>query len=223
MAATKTPAQLKPGTASDTSVVHASQNDDTNFSRKHTERDISRRQSASKSYSETQTYNIGDIVTFENIIYRCIQAVTIPEDFDSLKWKKVIKQLVQFMMNIDFTVTVLAPRYFPVNAGAFQQSGNIPDRASPIPIDIELDQYTVTISSNTSTPEQDRFWTLVIADEIGIFIKNGATVTILGNQTGIFTNTEEKDLVLAGNTIVYEMTATVATPITILGASCRVT
>ena len=104
MAATKTPAQLKPGTASDTSVVHASQNDDTNFSRKHTERDISRRQSASKSYSETQTYKIGDIVTFENVIYRCIQAVIIPEDFDPLKWKRIIEQLIHHQDKLEVIV-----------------------------------------------------------------------------------------------------------------------
>jgi len=223
MASTKTPAQLKPGVASDTSVVHASENDDTNLSRKHTERDISRRQSASKSYSETQTYKIGDIVTFENVIYRCIQAVIIPEMFDSLKWKSVIKQLVQFMISTNNSniLAILSPTFFPINAGNANPDVDFLDRASPIPINIELDQFSVSISINNMTSIEDREWILMIGDEIGRNEVRTASVDIDDGVTGIFTNTEDKVLVLAGQTIAYGIFGT--GNVRVVGATCRVT
>ena len=149
---TKTPAQLKPGNATDTSVVHSSQDDNTNLSRKHTERDISRRQAAAKAYSNIKTYKIGDIVTFEDQIYRCIEPVTIPESFDPSKWELVIKnqnQIALFSMsNNNTTMTVLGARYFTVNAGLPSPPViNFVNRAMPIPFDIELDQYAVSILS----------------------------------------------------------------------------
>jgi len=38
------------------------------------------------NYSSSSTYSINDIVIYENKIYRCITAITVPEEFNSSKW-----------------------------------------------------------------------------------------------------------------------------------------
>lgn len=222
--ADKTPADLISGNASDTSVIHASQNDDSNNSKKHNERDISRLQSASKSYSDTQTYKIGDIVTFENVIYRCIQAVTVPEIFDSSKWKRVIKPFIQFMMSNNDSFVTVQKRFFSANAGSPNQFPTFTDRASPIPIDIRLDQFRVSISSNNGIFIERRNWDLMIGDDKGENEQVAATIDIRGGITGEFKNIEDQVLVLAGQTIAYQLIEISGSfDVTVTGSSCRVT
>ena len=38
------------------------------------------------TYSAAATYNVGDYCIYNNIMYKCIVAVTSPEEFDSTKW-----------------------------------------------------------------------------------------------------------------------------------------
>ena len=37
-------------------------------------------------YSNLNTYEVGDFVIYKTVLYKCITAVTVPEDFDSTKW-----------------------------------------------------------------------------------------------------------------------------------------
>ncbi len=83
----KTPAELDPGTPSDTSVVHASENGVSTNSKGHDERDISRLQGTAPNYSATKTYNLNDLVTQGAIVYRNIIAIIIPESFAASKWE----------------------------------------------------------------------------------------------------------------------------------------
>ena len=85
----KTPAELDPGTASDTSVVHASENDVSTNSRKHTERDISRLQGTAPLYSSSKTYIVNDLVTESGLLFRCINSIAVPEPFNAANWIEV--------------------------------------------------------------------------------------------------------------------------------------
>ena len=38
-------------------------------------------------YDDTSTYNVNDIVVYNDVLYKCITAVTTPEPFDSNKWQ----------------------------------------------------------------------------------------------------------------------------------------
>jgi len=82
----KTPAELDPGTPSDTSIVHASENGVSTNSKGHDERDISRLQGTAPLYSSSKTYNVNDLVTESGTVFRNITAITIPEIFTPSKW-----------------------------------------------------------------------------------------------------------------------------------------
>ncbi len=86
-----TPSELDAGTASDSSVVHSSQDDVTTDSKKHTERDISRLQGTTPDYNNSKTYNLNDLVTFDEIIYRNTIAIGTPETFDVTKWTTITR------------------------------------------------------------------------------------------------------------------------------------
>ena len=85
----KTPAELDPGTPSDTSIVHASENGVSTNSKGHGERDISRLQGTAPLYSSSKTYNLNDLVTESGTVFRNITAITIPETFNPSKWASV--------------------------------------------------------------------------------------------------------------------------------------
>ena len=97
----KTPAELDPGTASDTSVVHASENDVITNSRKHAERDISRLQGTSPLYSSSKTYIVNDLVNESEIVYRCISSIAVPEPFNLANWTEInAEDVLIFVRNI---------------------------------------------------------------------------------------------------------------------------
>ena len=43
-----------------------------------------------RAYDNTATYTVNDYVIYQTILYKCTTAVTIPEDFDSTKWTRVL-------------------------------------------------------------------------------------------------------------------------------------
>ena len=40
-----------------------------------------------RTYSNTKTYDVGDLAVYNNVLYRCIVAITTPEEFDINKWE----------------------------------------------------------------------------------------------------------------------------------------
>jgi hypothetical protein len=42
-----------------------------------------------EAYDATATYNVGEYVTYENLMYKCITAITVPESFDGSHWSRV--------------------------------------------------------------------------------------------------------------------------------------
>lgn len=112
--ADKTPVQITAGNANDDSVVHASDADVSDLSRSHKERDISRLQSSSLAYSPSKTYAIGDLVTFNNFVYRNITAIGTPESFDNTKWQGVDSQPTNLVKTREWNIedTGEAPTFF---------------------------------------------------------------------------------------------------------------
>ena len=39
-----------------------------------------------EQYNSTETYSVGDYCIYENTLFKCIEAITIPESFDTNKW-----------------------------------------------------------------------------------------------------------------------------------------
>ena len=83
----------------------------------------------SDTYDSSKTYNIGDIVVFENKIYTCKTAITTAEAFNSEKWQQIclrdliigLKEeivditetipIVPFTASEDFSGTIVCRRY----------------------------------------------------------------------------------------------------------------
>ncbi len=102
----KTPKDITLGTANDNSVVHASDATISNLSRSHVERDISRLQGTSPTYSSSKTYNVNDLTTETGIEYRCITPITTGETFTPGKWSTVgIGDVAGPESSVDDTIT----------------------------------------------------------------------------------------------------------------------
>ena len=46
--------------------------------------------SLAPAYDQTSTYDVGDLVMYENLLYKCITAVTVAEAWDSTKWQRAV-------------------------------------------------------------------------------------------------------------------------------------
>lgn len=44
--------------------------------------------SLAPAYDQTLTYDVGDLVMYETVLYKCITAITIAEAWDSTKWER---------------------------------------------------------------------------------------------------------------------------------------
>lgn len=61
-------------------------------------------------YLNTSTYNIGDYCIYDNLLYKCITAVTTSENFNSTKWQKTtianeLKNRLEFEVIEEITTT----------------------------------------------------------------------------------------------------------------------
>jgi hypothetical protein len=55
----------------------------------------------SDAYDATSTYNVGDFVIYNNILYRCITAITVPESFDGTHWARTTVEEIITQINSD--------------------------------------------------------------------------------------------------------------------------
>jgi hypothetical protein len=51
------------------------------------------------AYDSTSTYNVGDYVIYNNILYRCITAITVPESFDGTHWARTTVEEIIAQVN----------------------------------------------------------------------------------------------------------------------------
>lgn len=87
--ADKLPIDLIAATGNRDSVVHASDADISDLSRKHTEADIARTQSATLLFNNVIVYKVGDFVLQNNIVYRAILA-NGPGSFTLTDWTAIV-------------------------------------------------------------------------------------------------------------------------------------
>jgi hypothetical protein len=55
------------------------------------------------AYDSTSTYNVGDFVIYNNILYRCITAITVPESFDGTHWTRTTVEEIITQINRDLS------------------------------------------------------------------------------------------------------------------------
>ena len=60
--------------------------------------------SVTDAYDDTATYEVGDLVIYNNTLYKCASAVVTPEDFDDTKWTATTI-LAEVERGIDTTAT----------------------------------------------------------------------------------------------------------------------
>lgn len=46
--------------------------------------------SIAPAYDQTSTYDVDDLVMYENLLYKCIIAITVAEAWDSTKWERAV-------------------------------------------------------------------------------------------------------------------------------------
>lgn len=209
-----TPAGITPGSASDGSVVHASDAALGNLSRSHDEREISRLQSAILAYDAAKTYEVGDLVRESGFNWICVTQITVPEAFDDSKWNFVDNGLGVVFVAYDLDAP-LSGEFFVVMGGDSAGDTTEGDTQSPVAGEFSLLFFTIQVQTNTR-PDPTEF----------AFRKNGADsvglITVGAGLTGVFqdlTNTE--DLVL-GDLINYQYRELVSVTggMTMYGSSC---
>jgi hypothetical protein len=55
------------------------------------------------AYDSTSTYNVGDFVIYNNILYRCITAINVPESFDGTHWARTTVEEIITQINSELT------------------------------------------------------------------------------------------------------------------------
>ncbi len=163
--ADKLPFQITPGTPNDDSVVHASDADESDLSRSHNERGISRLQGTSPLYSASKTYALNDLVEQFRLVFRCTTAVTVAESFDFGKWEIAGNRIPPFNALQDYpggsTINVGGISYrnpANVTAGAFD-----PSEWTPIGNSAPAYSSLLTYGLNEFTTESDLTYQCITA------------------------------------------------------------
>ena len=82
------------------------------------------------AYDSTSTYAVGDLVTYQGVVYECTTAITTPEAFNPSKWEvfnlEALKAEIQAQMNTK------APIITDTASGAI---ASFPDGADSIPVE----------------------------------------------------------------------------------------
>lgn len=61
------------------------------------------------TYSNTNTYSVGDYVIYNGVLYVCNTAISVAEDFDSAKWTlTTITEIIGNISNVLATLTTPA-------------------------------------------------------------------------------------------------------------------
>jgi len=95
------PAGITPGTVGRGDSIHASILALGNLSRSVVPEDISRLQSAINDYSNALTYAVADVIIESGLVYRCSNAILVPETFNIANWDTVISALTPWNENVD--------------------------------------------------------------------------------------------------------------------------
>jgi hypothetical protein len=118
-----------------------------------------------KSYDSTSTYNVGDFCIYNGYLYKCIEAITTPENFNINHWENT--KVTDEFKNIDTGIVTLAKT---LTAGSttisFTHSliGNTVKSICDIYTDLtyttEITDNTLTLTFDTQTEDYDVVITL---------------------------------------------------------------
>jgi hypothetical protein len=78
-----------------------------------------------EAYDATSTYDVGDYVVYENLLYECTTTITVPEAFDGTHWSRV---------TVDSVATGLLGNINLINAALNVVRDSITDIVSPVQI-----------------------------------------------------------------------------------------
>lgn len=214
----KTPAELEAGNATDTSVVHASQDDESDESKKHNERDISRLQSAIFDYVSSKTYDVGDLVIFEDNTFLCITPTV--GTFNPVDWQNQSTEMIGvFTMSYNTDVVSLG-QFFAVNGGGAGGNSSFDTRAVPLAVDVKLDKAIASFNEFESS--SDLLVNLYIGDDEGKNPVQG-NLSIKVEGTGKWFDNVNFDNVNVGQTIAWRVEGSgISGNNELLGTGCRV-
>ena len=208
-----TPAGITPGSASDGSVVHASDAALGNLSRSHNEREISRLQGAILDYDATKTYNVGDIVREQGLNWRNFIAIAVPEVFDIANWQFIDNGLGLLLVAYN-TDTAASLEFYVVSGGDSTGDPQEADAQAPAAGNFTTFQYTIVVQTNSLGTTTT--WA---------FRKNGAdgngVITVGAGLTGTFQDLTNLDDMVLGDLICYQYReGGGGGALTIVGSSC---
>ncbi len=209
-----TPAGITAGAASDGSVVHASDAALGNLSRAHDERDISRLQSAINVYDAAKTYEVNDVVSFNNQAQICITQITVPEAFDPTKWNVSSSGRGILMISYD---TDLAGdlEFFALSGGSPIGQATETNAQAPMPAPLTIFDISLQVSANglaTATT-----WVLRVNGADG-----NSTITVGAGLTGFFEDLTNFDDLVAGDLVCYQYREGGGVgSLTLVGSSCE--
>ena len=106
------------------------------------------------TYSNAQTYSIGDIVVYNNQLYRCTTAITTAEEFDITKWQKTSLKEMMEVQNITTAGTDL--NNYTENGTYFFNIANSPVN-KPEGVEIEAG-YLVNIVRDKNVNDIKQIW-----------------------------------------------------------------
>lgn len=149
------------------------------------------KQLISDEYRNTQTYSIGDLVIYNNTLYRCTTAVTTAEDFDSTKWTAttVDAELLN-KVDLDSNQTIIGEKTFNK-----QIVSNVPNNTYAF----KCDNFIIKKNSNGTYEVGGTSYNIVFGSDIAVtafyFYPSGILpFSSLGTSTK-----QWKNLYLSGN------------------------
>lgn len=122
----------------------------------------------SDAYDATSTYDLGDLVIYNNLLYKCTTAITVPETFDGTHWTRItIEELIDTINSnlSDLTRVESLTESYTVDANSTVTINfTIPSKVGFKPIALQrvysgmslVQPYEWAISSNTSASIQAR-------------------------------------------------------------------
>lgn len=101
------------------------------------------------TYDATATYGVGNVVIYNNISYKCIVDITIPEEFDASHWQRItIEQLLDI---INVNVSTKAPKlYTYLGYVDINQSIAIPSDVTEVVLEFEGNKNGVLFNCSSS-------------------------------------------------------------------------
>ena len=131
-------------------------------------------------YNNTVPYLVGDYCVYENNLYRCIQAVTLPENFDVSKWQQcnLANELQNIKGNPNNTATEtltklqIGTNIYQIEEGANDNIADAYDATSTYSVGDYVIYHSVLYKCTTAVSSAEPFdstkWTsCLVTDEMG--------------------------------------------------------